>query len=102
MKSPCCRYVDNQCIETSCGVIEFVINPQCSCAARVTVDVMSVCLSTTILALEPTRRLVSDNNSFNGTLSRIIKRNGDFAETTAFESDKLARSRTALRHPTHQ
>ena len=27
---------------------------------------------------------------------------GDFAETTAFESDKLARSRTALRGPTHQ
>ena len=27
---------------------------------------------------------------------------GDFPETTAFDSDKLARSRTALRGPTHQ
>ena len=27
---------------------------------------------------------------------------GDFAETTAFESDKLARLRTTLRGPTHQ
>ena len=27
----------------------------------------------------------------------IENRNGDFAETTAFQSDKLARSRTALR-----
>ena len=30
------------------------------------------------------------------------KEKGDFPETTAFESDKLTRSRTALRGPTHQ
>ena len=32
----------------------------------------------------------------------LEKQNGDFSETTAFESDKLARSRTVLRGPTHQ
>ena len=46
-----------------------------------------VCLSVydyTILALQATRRLMSDTNSFSG-----IYLNGDFAEMTAFESDKL-------------
>ena len=28
--------------------------------------------------------------------------NGDFAKTTAFKNEKLARSRNALRGPTHQ
>ena len=44
---------------------------------------LSVCLSTTILALQATRRLMSDTNSFSAT--RAIKKYGDFAETTAFE-----------------
>ena len=76
-----------------------IINPRRACAARVTVVGLCVCLSATILALQATRRLMSDTNSFSGTWAR---KNGDFAETTAFESDKLARLRTALRGPTHQ
>ena len=43
-----------------------IINPRRACAARVTVVVLcvclSVCLSTTILALYATRRLMSDTN----------------------------------------
>ena len=42
-----------------------LINPRRACAARVTV--VSVCLSTTILALQATRRLMSDTNSFSAT-----------------------------------
>ena len=82
--------------------VPLVIHPRRACASRVTVVVvcLSVYLSTTILALQATRRLMSDTNSFSGTWAR--KKNGDFAETTAFESDKLTRARTALRGPTHQ
>ena len=51
--------------------ISTVINPRRACAARVTVVVLcvclSVCLSTTILALRATRRLMSDTNSFSAT-----------------------------------
>ena len=51
------------------GVIN--INPRRACAARVTVVVLCVCLfvclSTTILALQATRRLMSDTNSFSAT-----------------------------------
>ena len=43
------------------------INPRRACAARVTVVVLCVCLSTTILALQATRRLMSDTNSFSAT-----------------------------------
>ena len=43
---------------------------------------------------------MSDTNSFSGTGARKLK--CDFVETTAFESDKLAWSRTALRGATHQ
>ena len=49
------------------------INPRRACAARVTVVVLcvrlSVCLpvSATILALQATRRLMSDTNSFSAT-----------------------------------
>ena len=42
-----------------------LINPRRACAARVTV--VAVCLSTTILALQATRRLMSDTNSFTAT-----------------------------------
>ena len=46
-----------------------VVNPLRACAARVTVVVLcvclSVCLSATILALQATRRLMSDTNSFS-------------------------------------
>ena len=44
-----------------------VVNPRRACAARVTVVGLSVCLSTTILALQATRRLMSDTNSFSAT-----------------------------------
>ena len=44
---------------------------------------VSVCLSATILALQATRRLMNDTNSFSATRAR--KRCGDFAETTAFK-----------------
>ena len=46
-----------------------IINPRRACAARVTVVglcvCLFVCLSTTILALQATRRLMSDTNSFS-------------------------------------
>ena len=44
-----------------------VINPRRACAARVTVVGLCVCVSTTILALQATRRLMSDTNSFSAT-----------------------------------
>ena len=47
-----------------------LINPRRACAARVTVLGLSVCLSTTILALQATRRLMSDTNSFSATRAR--------------------------------
>ena len=54
------------------GIEECVlISPRRACAARVTVVGLSVCLfvclSTTILALQATRRLMSDTNSFSAT-----------------------------------
>ena len=68
-----------------------IINPRRACATRVTVAVLCVCLfvcvfvclSATILALQATRRLMSDTYSFSATRAR--KKCGDFAETTAFE-----------------
>ena len=55
-------------------VICYVINPRRACAARVTVVVLcvclSVCLSATVLALQATRRLMSDTNSFSATRAR--------------------------------
>ena len=44
-----------------------IINPRRTCAARVTVVGLCVCLSTNILALQATRRLMSDTNSFSAT-----------------------------------
>ena len=65
--------------------------------------IVVLCVSATILALQSTRRLMSDTNSFSGSGTWARKFvSGDFAETTAFETDKLARLRTALRGPTHQ
>ena len=88
------------CINHSGVIVVVIFNPRRACAARVTVCAcVCDCVSATILALQATRRLMSDTNSFSGTWAR---KNGDFAETTAFESDKLARLRTALRGPTHQ
>ena len=58
--------------------LQQVINPQRACAAMVTVLGLCVCQSV--------------------CLSVCL----DFAETTAFESEKLARSRTKLHGPTHQ
>ena len=47
------------------SVCAIVVNPRRACAARVTV-VVRVSVSTTILALQATRRLMSDTNSFSG------------------------------------
>ena len=48
-----------------------LVNPRRACAAWVTVVVLcvclSVCLSTTILGLQATRRLLSDTNIFSAT-----------------------------------
>ena len=49
-----------------------IINPRRACAARVTVVVLCVCVSTTILGLQATRRLMSYTNSFSAT--RVRKR----------------------------
>ena len=72
----------------SCGVTRVYLSVNSiasgfTCAARVTVVVLCVCVSTTILGLQATRRLMSDTNSFSATRAR--KKCGDFAETTAFE-----------------
>ena len=52
-------------------LILVLINPRRACAARVTVVglcvCLFVCLSATILALQATRRLMSDTNSFSAT-----------------------------------
>ena len=53
----------------------YVINPRRACAARVTIVVLCVCLSVSlfvclsasILALQATRRLMSDTSSFSAT-----------------------------------
>ena len=66
------------CISLSCLLsflcnpyIPFLINPRHACAARVTVVVLCVCLSVcssaSILALQATRRLMSDTSSFSAT-----------------------------------
>ena len=49
-----------------------LFNPRRACAVRVTVLCLSVCLSATILALQATRRLMSDTNSFSATSARKI------------------------------
>ena len=53
------------------GSTFILVNPRRACAARVTVYswsvCLSVCLSTTILALQATRRLMTDTNSFSAT-----------------------------------
>ena len=48
------------------------INHRRACAARITVAVLRVCVSTTILALQATRRLMSDTSSFIATRARKI------------------------------
>ena len=61
---------------TALEVLDDIINPRRACAARVTVVVLcvcvSVCVSTTILGLQATRRLMSDTNSFSATRERKI------------------------------
>ena len=62
----------------------------------------SVCLSSlsmTILALQATRRLMGDTNSFSATRAR--KKRGDFAETTAFERYGVKTSEKANMHNEH-
>ena len=60
---------------------------------------LSVCLSTTILAPQATRRLMSDTNSFSAT--RAENKCGDFAETTAFERYGVKTSEKANMHNEH-
>ena len=57
--------------------MQWVINLRRACAVRVTVLGLCVCLSATILALQATRRLMSDTNSFSAIRAR--KKRGDFA-----------------------
>ena len=64
----------------------------CVCVSR-------VCLSTTILALQATRRLMSDTNSFSAT--RASKITCDFAETIAFERYSVKTSEKANVHNEH-
>ena len=54
-----------------------IINPRRACAARVTVVVLcvcrpSVCLPTTILGLQATRRLMSDTDIFSAIRARKL------------------------------
>ena len=53
-----------------------IFNPRHACAARVTVVglCVCVCLSVTILALQATRRLMSNTNSFSSILAILLKR----------------------------
>ena len=58
---------------------------------------LSVCLSPTILALQATRRRMSDTNSFSATKKLC----GDVAETTAFERYGVKTSEKANMHNEH-
>ena len=55
-------------------IVYIVINPRRACAVRVTVVVLCVCLSvglsTTILTLQATRRLMNDTNRFSAIRAR--------------------------------
>ena len=76
-----------------------IVNPQRACAAKVTVlglcVCLFVCLSTTILELQATGRLMSD------TVLQGHKKCGDFAETTAFERYGEKTSEKANMHNEH-
>ena len=54
-----------------------IINPRRACAARVTVVVVSFCLSVCLLPrflpLRATRRPISDTNGFSATLALFLK-----------------------------
>ena len=50
-----------------------IVNPRRACAARVTVLSLSVCLSTTILTLQATKRNQRDTNYTSATSAREIK-----------------------------
>ena len=79
------------------------MNPRRACAARVTVVILCVCLfvcqSTTILALQATRRLMSNTKSFSA--ARATKIFGDFAETTVFERYGVKTSEKTNMHNEH-
>ena len=63
------------------------INPRRACAARVTVVVLCVCLfvclSATILALQATRRVMSDTNSFLRIRSCLASPNQEFKKSNS-------------------
>ena len=62
----------------------------------------SVCLSVCVSVYDYSRTAGNEAAYERFSVQGLEKQNGDFAETTAFESDKLAWSRTTLRGPTHQ
>ena len=64
--------IEKDCKKASKYTHYSIINPRCACAAKVTVVVLCVCVSATILALQATRRLMSDTNSFSATRARKI------------------------------
>ena len=75
-----------------------VVNPRRACAARVTVLCQSVCLSD----YSGTTGNEAASERYQKLQCNKRLKNDDFAKTTAFESEKLALSRTTLRDPTHQ
>ena len=72
---PLCNRSHSNSMQHSNYRLLSLVNPRHACAARVTVVglcvcvfvCLSVCQSTTILALQATRRLISDTNSFSAT-----------------------------------
>ena len=61
---------------------------------------VSVCVSTLILALQATRRPISDTSGFRTT--RAWKINGQFSWSDCVRERETGWSRTELRGPTHQ
>ena len=97
------------------AVEQAIFNPRRACAARVIVVVLCACVNvcvcvfvcvracvcvSTILALQATRRFLSDTNSISATAART--QCGDFAKTTAFKIEKSGRSREMFLDPAHQ
>ena len=75
-----------------------MINPRRACAARVTVVVLSFCLSVCLLPrflpLRATRRPISDTNWFSATLDLFLKERF-FCKNAVFESYGVKQSEEA-------
>ena len=75
----------------------YIINSRRACAARVTVVVLSFCLSVCLLRFLPlraTRRPISDTNGFSATLPLFLKLRF-FCKNAAFESYGVKQSEEA-------